>query len=129
MTKIFLSGFVFPVTPEEIYVESAQGNVKYNTIGVGDVLFIGRSELIRVSFEGFFPYAKTPYTVEGASVFGINCVERIQTLRASREPLRLTVSGGLKLAINCAVDNFIYRAARGRDTYYSISLTEYRGVV
>lgn len=129
MTKIFLSGFLFPVTPSEIHVESAQGQVKYNTIGAGDVLFIGRTELIQVSFEGFFPIKKTTYCVEGASAFGASCVDTIQSLRASRSPLRLTIAGGLKLAIDCAAESFTWRAARGKDIYYSIKLTEYRGVV
>lgn len=137
MNKIYLTAknntrvFLFPITPSEIKIQTTRKAEKYRTITNGDLLLVGQNDLKQVSFESFFPWrylAVHREYINDTGVYGMECVEIINSMRDTREPLRLVIVGSIEFNKEVIIDKFDYIAAQGKDIRFSIAFTEYRSV-
>lgn len=122
--------FKFPVLPEEIKVTYGSNNSKIHVYGVGEVTIIQDSEAANISFSSFFP--KTYFS--GCNYRNITspkkAVNKILSMKKSKKPVRLTLTGGMKLSMYVTIEDFVPSEVGGDPgtIQYDIKLKEYRTV-
>ena len=130
MTKIYIRHksniLLIPVTPPEIHVKSDAKITTYDTVDGGEITHIGKRKLQEVSWECFFPAFHAPYVLN-TSMYGMEYVWAIEKMRDSREPLQLTIPE-LGISMQAAIASFPWSQRRGKDIFYSMTLSQYRGV-
>lgn len=132
MTQIYIADSArsnvikIPVPPAELSISEGQDTQIYNTVGAGEVMFIGRRTLDEISWSSFFPATPRGYDQSG-DMYGVDYIRALESMRQSREPLHLTVSA-LGISLDCVIKSLKWSQKRGRDIYYEITLAQYRGV-
>lgn len=119
-----------PVNPEELKVKYPSKNKEYDILGIGQVVAQRRPGLKEVSWEGFFPGARSdPYVNSNAKSPEVY-VKQIEKAMKNKQKGRLIVSRSdlYDMNMRCIVDDFQTTDKGGEpgDMYYSITLKEYR---
>lgn len=127
-TGIELIVLKLPANPEEIEFKYEINNKKYNVLGIGDVIRIGKKGLKGFTVKSFFPADENPdvaiYTIE----------KMISNMTEREIPLNFKINklqnNRLILDINMdvVVDSFSNSEKGGEvgDIEYSLKMTEYR---
>lgn len=124
------SVFRFPVLPEEIEVSYGSSNSKLRVYGVGEVTIIQDSEAANISFSSFFPN----HYFSGCNYRNIPtpkaAVDEVLSMRNSKKPTRLTLTGGMGISMYCTIEDFEATEAGGDPgtVQFKIKLKEYREV-
>lgn len=118
--------FQLPITPPSIEVSMQNNNSTLNINEIGEILIIGKSGLMKLTIESFFPnqdyyfadvrYSRKPYEY----------VNQILKWKNSGKPMRLAVVG---TPINhpFAIESFVYKEEDGTgDVKFSLELKEYK---
>lgn len=128
LAKIYLTqggtSILIPVPPAEISVQSPQKINVHDTALQGQITEIGRRELRTYTWSSFFPGQEIAWALN-RGMLGMEYVNTIEAMRDKREPVRLTIPH-MAISIDTAVESFDYSQSKGKDIYYTISLTEYR---
>jgi len=117
-----------PVNPPSISVSSSHGFEDIEVSHLGEYTVIGDARLRDFSFSSFFPRDYNPSYCEYQAIPDPwSAVQTIERWKASRKPIRLTITG---TPINVAVTirSFNYepeRAGNPGDIYFDLSLKEY----
>lgn len=128
----FRAGRVFrlPVLPETISVTYGTKNDSINVYGIGEVTIIQSRQAAIIEFSSFFPakyfsgcnYSNIPKPSQAK--------QTIVNMQKAKKPIRLTVSGSLKVSMYVTIESFdVYEQGGDVGTlYYTIRLKEYREV-
>lgn len=118
-----------PVNPSTFTVSTEGKNSTMEIITLGDIVIPKKTKLSNISWESFFPYEdwhpaiRTKGDFQSAQFY----LDFIDKIRNECKPCRLTVTG-INYDDEVVIDSFEYyhKAGDHEDTYYSISLTQYR---
>lgn len=118
-----------PVNPPTFNVKAGGNNVVTEIITLGEIVVPKKRQLSSISWESFFPYEswhpaiRTKGRFESAD-FYLNFIEKI---RYDCKPCHLTVTGiGFDDDVVIESFDFYHQAGDHEDTYYSITLKQYR---
>lgn len=117
--------FQLPVKPANFTVSVNHLNTVVNVIELGEVNLLGNTGLRSITLSSFFPAKDYNFSNNSDRKTPLTYVERIDTWRKAKEPIRVIITGVLNM--ECTVETFSYteQDATG-DIYYSISLKEYK---
>lgn len=118
-----------PVNPSTFTVSTEGKNSTMEIIALGDIILPKKTKLSNISWESFFPYEswypaiRTKGEFKSAEFY----LTFLDKIRKACKPCRLTVTG-IGYDDEVVIDTFEYyhKAGDHEDTYYSISLTQYR---
>lgn len=118
-----------PVNPSTFTVSTEGKNSTMEIIMLGDIILPKKSKLSSISWESFFPYEswypaiRTKGEFKSAEFY----LTFLDKIRNACKPCRLTVTG-IGFDDEVVIESFEYyhKAGDHEDTYYSISLTQYR---
>lgn len=120
-----------PVNPAKITINSAFGYNDVQVSQLGEYTIPGEASLKEIAFESFFPRDYNPVYCDTQDLSSPwEYVETLERWRASRKPMRLTITG---TPINYAVTlrELTYdaeKAANIGDIYYSLTFKEFKFV-
>lgn len=115
-----------PITPSEVEVTVQNNNTTLNINDIGEILMIGKSGLLSLTVESFFPNQSYYFADVRYSEKPYDYVDKIMRWKDSGQPMRLLFSG---TTINkpFAIESFTHGERDGTgDVYYSLSLREYK---
>lgn len=128
IAKIYLTqggtSILIPVPPSEISIQSPQKITVHDTALQGQITEIGKKELKTYAWSSFFPGQYIAWALN-PGMLGMEYVNAIESMRDKRDPIRLVIPH-LAISADTAVESFDYSQGKGKDIYYTISLTEYR---
>lgn len=118
-----------PVNPSTFTVSTEGKHSTVEIILIGDIIIPKKMKLSNISWESFFPYEswhpaiRTKGDFRSAQFY----LDFLAKIRNACKPCRLTVTG-INYDDEVVIDSFEYyhKAGDHEDTYYSISLTQYR---
>lgn len=118
-----------PVNPEKLEVSVDGNNKSTEIIQIGEITLIKKKKLAKISWESWLPYEgwwpgiRTKGSFQSADFY----VSFITKIREDCKPARLIVTG-VGLSTLVSVEDFEWWRQGGdhEDTYYSISLKEYK---
>lgn len=125
----------FPVNPTKFEVASSANNKDTEIIQIGDIVVPKLPKLHKIQWESFFPYESwwTGVRTKGSFRSAQFYLDFINQIRNDCKPCHLTVTGievvgGMGYAHDVVIEDFTYHHQGGdhEDTYYSISLKEYK---
>ena len=118
-----------PVNPPSFNVNTEGNNDTVEIITLGEVVLPKKAKLSSISWECFFPHDNWYPAIRTKGKFksGDFYVNFINKIRDACEPCHLTVTG-IGFDDDVVIDTFDYyhQAGDHEDTYYSISLKQYR---
>lgn len=121
--------YQLPVLPEEIQISSNAGNESVQTIALGEITILKRSQLKTLTIDSFFPgHDSYPFSrcrggdFEPPNVY-ISGFNRIQK---EAEPVKLTITNIGLSSFWVSIEEFSVTHGRSDDIHYSLSLKEYR---
>lgn len=121
--------FKLPVPPEEIQISSNSGNESVQTIVLGEVTVLKRSQLKTLTIESFFPgHDCYPFSrckgneFEKPEVY----ISGFMRVQKNAEPMKLTVTNINLSAFWVSVEEFTITHGRNADIPFTLSLKEYR---
>lgn len=115
-----------PVLPSAIEAGSTSNNQTINIDSRGEIMLLGREDLRTMTIESFFPNQEYYFNEYSNPPKPWSLVSKILTWKASREPIRVIVTGTL-LNVEMGIENFVYGERDGSgDVYYSLDLKDYR---
>lgn len=119
-----------PVPPPAYTVGKTSNNSTFLVENIGEVSFIGKSNLTTLpSIETFFP--KKVYNFCQYSTFPkpSECVELINKWISSGKPIRYNITG-TSVNLECTIESFEYKEQDGTgDIFFTLELKEYRRIV
>lgn len=121
--------YKLPVPPEEIQVSSNAGNESVQTIALGEVTILKRSQLKTLTIDSFFPgHDCYPFARCRGGEFEKPEVYVSGLLRIQRdaEPVKLTITNINLSAFWVSIEEFSVTHGRNDDIPFSLSLKEYR---
>lgn len=118
-----------PVNPETFNVSVDGNNEVMEIISAGEIVIPRNRQLAEIEWESFFPYeswhpaVRTKGAFESAQFY----LDFIEKIRNDCKPCHLTVTG-IGFDQDVVIESFEYyhQAGDHEDTYYSISLKEYK---
>lgn len=120
--------FRFPVLPEKVELSYSSNNDSIRVCGVGEVTIIQDEDAVVLKFESFFPATY----FSGCDYKDIpnpqSAVNKLNEMKKSRKPVRLTITGGLGASMYATIEDF-KTWEEGGDVgtiYYSIKFKEYK---
>jgi hypothetical protein len=117
-----------PIIPSEIKISSPGQTEVYSTISQGDIKLIGPPGLRAVGWSSFFPFENYPFAKD-KTYKGMRYVHMIEKWKASKEPIRLVITGKKAAMVNMlsAIENIEFGSQDGTtDIYYTLSLSEFK---
>jgi len=129
--KIFLSihnnaeVMLLPVSPAEYKITSPWKNEQMEGLQQA-INVIGLKGLQSVEFSSFFPVQDYPFLLN-RKLWGMDYVEKIESWRAKRIPIRLVISEKEKKSINLPVtlNDFEWNVKTDGDIYYTMKWMEF----
>ncbi len=122
--------FQLPIPPKDYTVTKTANNATFNVENIGEVSFIGKSNLTTLpAIETFFP--KRNYSFCQYSTFPTpnDCVALINKWINSGKPIRYTVTG-TSINMECTIESFEYKEQDGTgDIFFTLELKEYRRII
>jgi hypothetical protein len=117
--------FQLPVLPPEYAVSGEQRNTTVNVLQIGDINLMGNAGLRELPLRSFFPAQDYNFSNNSGRKEPSAYVDIIEGWKASREPIRVIVTGVLNM--ECSIESFIWGERDAtRDIYYDLRLKEYK---
>lgn len=121
--------YKLPILPEEIQIATSAGNESVQTIALGEITILKRSQLKTMTIESFFPghdcypFARvTKGAFEPPNVY----ISGLNRIMKAAEPVKLTITNIGLSAFWVSIEEFTPTHGRTDDIRYSLSLKEYR---
>lgn len=115
-----------PITPPQIEVSVQNNNTTLNISDIGEILMIGKTGLLSITVESFFPAQSYYFADLRMSEKPYAYVKKIEKWKDSGKPMRLLLTG-TTLNKPFAIESFTYREQDGTgDVYFSLALREYK---
>lgn len=121
--------YKLPVLPEEIQITTNAGNESAQTIALGEITILKRSQLKTLAIDSFFPgHDCYPFSRcrGGEFVKPEVYLGAFNKAQMDAEPMKLTVTNIGLSAFWVSIEEFTVTHGRTDDIYYSLSLKEYR---
>lgn len=118
-----------PVNPQTFNVDTGGNNKTEEIISLGEIVIPRNKKLSGISWESFFPYESwfTAVRTKGSFQSAKFYVDFINKIRDDCKPCHLTVTGiGFDEDVVIESFNYHHQAGDHEDTYYSISLKQYK---
>lgn len=130
--KFFLSynnaveKFQLPIPPPSIEVTVSNNNTILNINNIGEILMIGKTGLIAVTIDSYFPAQDYSFAQCRAIKKPYEYVKQILNWKDSGNPMRLAITG-TKVNHAFAIETFSYKEQDGTgDVYFNLHLKEYK---
>lgn len=119
-----------PVPPKDYTVTKTANNQTFNVENVGEISFIGKSNLITLpAIETFFPNQNYSFCQYSTFPIPSDCVALIDKWINSGKPIRYTVTG-TSINMECTIESFEYMERDGTgDIFFTLELKEYRRII
>ena len=118
-----------PVPSSEFKIARGGNNETFKVENLGEISFIGKTNLATISFESFFPAKQYTYCQYKMFPSPFDCVALIDKWQNSGKPVIFTVTG-TNINFECTIDNFEYSQKDGTgDIFFTIELKEYRRII
>lgn len=114
----------FPVNPKAIEVNTPQKIETFETIGQGELKFIGKEGARKLSLSSFFPVKQYGFRRD-FRFNGMEYIRKIKRWRDLRIPVTILIDD-LDIYFQCVIPNINYSIQDGSgDIYYTLELEEY----
>lgn len=120
--------FQLPINPEELMPDRQWNNQKININNRGDVLLLGKRQLITIDFSSYFPANWSSICMVGKSKLKTpEEYDRIFAQWQGKKIRFITVGPYTHINLLCVIDSYKSGFKDGsNDIYYDVSLCEYR---
>lgn len=115
-----------PIPPKEYVISTSNTNDTVKVEGVGEISFIGTSNLSTATIESIFPNHLYSFCQYSTYPKPANCVALINKWRNSGKPIRYIITG-TKINMKCTIESFEYKEQDGTgNIFFTLELKEYK---
>ena len=115
-----------PVIPSSFEVNVPHQNTTVNITNLGEVNLIGKTGLINMTIESFFPNQDYPFCLYSGYPKPYECIKLLLKWKDSGKPIRVIVTG-TPINYAMAIEGLYYSEVDGTgDVYFSLELKEYK---
>ena len=115
-----------PVIPSSFEVVIPHQNTTVNITNLGEVNLIGKTGLMNMTIESFFPNQEYPFCLYKGYPKPYECVKLLLKWKDSGKPIRVIVTG-TPINYAMAIESLTYSEVDGTgDVYFTLELKEYK---
>ena len=115
-----------PVIPSSFEVSIPHQNTTVNITNLGEINLIGKTGLISMTIESFFPNQQYNFCLYNEFPKPYECINLLLKWKNSGKPIRVIVTG-TPINYAMAIENLTYSEVDGTgDVYFSLELKEYK---
>ena len=115
-----------PVLPSSFEVTVPHQNTTVNITNLGEINLIGKTGLINMNIEGFFPNQEYPFCLYTSFSKPYEYIKQLLKWKNSGKPIRVIVTN-TPINYAMAIESLTYSEVDGTgDVYFSLELKEYK---